>query len=76
MSAARAPETVSPGAIRRLKRAVAAGTRVLLEPADLGASRPMIDRAGLVQSRSTLEPVPIHSMPGTAPDSARSRSSG
>ena len=31
---------------------------------------------GLVQSRSTAEPSPIHSMPGTAPDSARSRSSG
>ena len=32
--------------------------------------------AGLVQSRSTVEPSPIHSTPGTAPDSARSRASG
>ncbi len=31
---------------------------------------------GLVQSRSTIEPEPIHSTPGVTPDSARSRSSG
>ena len=67
---------VSPGAIRIEIRQRAAGTRVLLAPATLGASRPVIERAGLVQSRSTVEPSPIQSMPGTAPDSARSRSSG
>ena len=67
---------VSPGAIRSEIRARAAGTRVLLAPATLGASRPVMLSAGLVQSRSTVEPVPIHSMPGAPPDSARSRSSG
>ena len=67
---------VSPGAIRSEIRAFAAGTRVLLAPATLGASRPVTLSAGLVQSRSTIEPLPIHSMPGAPPDSARSRSSG
>ena len=32
--------------------------------------------AGLVQSRSTTEPAPIHSTPAVAPDSARSRCLG
>ena len=76
MRAARALATESPGAIRRLSRAVAAGTRVLLEPSALGAVRPITESAGLVQRRSTLEPLPIHRTPGTAPDSARRRSSG
>ncbi len=67
---------LSPGAIRSEMRARAAGTRVLLEPATLGASSPMIDNDGLVQRRSTLEPLPIQPMLATAPDSARSRSSG
>ena len=49
---------------------------MLLAPATLGPSRPVIESAGLVQSRSTVEPSPIQSMPATAPDSARSRSSG
>ena len=35
-----------------------------------------MESAGLVQSRSTVEPSPIHWTPGSAPDSARSRSSG
>ena len=67
---------VSPGAMRRLMRQRAAGTRVLDAPSTLGASKPVIDRAGWVQSRSTTLPVPIHSMPSAAPDSARSRASG
>ena len=67
---------VSPGAMRIEMRARAAGTRVLEAPATFGASRPVIERAGLVHSRSTAEPEPIHSRPGAAPDSARSRSSG
>ena len=67
---------VSPGAIRIEIRQRAAGTRVLLAPATLGASRPVIESAGLVQSRSTVEPSPIQPIAGTAPDSARSRSSG
>ena len=37
---------------------------MLLEPATLGASRPMIDSDGLVQRRSTVEPLPIQSMLG------------
>ena len=62
--------------MRRLIRQRAAGTRVLEAPSTLGASRPVIDSAGWVQSRSTTLPVPIHSMPSAAPDSARSRASG
>ena len=67
---------VSPGARRSEIRARALGTRVLEEPSTLGASRPMIESDGLVQSRSTAEPAPIHSTPAVAPDSARSRASG
>jgi hypothetical protein len=67
---------VSPGAIRIEIRQRAAGTSVLLAPATLGPSRPVIESAGLVHSRSTVEPSPIQPMPATAPDSARSRSSG
>ncbi len=82
--AARALATVSPGAIRRLSRARAAGTRVLLEPATLGASRPITDSDGLVQSRSTLEPLPIQptlrrsrrTRPGGAPRGSRRRPRG
>src|SRR4029079_9383677 len=69
---ARAFSVVSPGAIRMEILARAAGTRVLLAPSTLGASRPVTLSDGLVHSRSTVEPSPIHSMPGTAPDSARS----
>ncbi len=67
---------VSPGAIRIEMRARAAGTRVLEAPATLGASSPVMLSDGLVQRRSTMLSEPIQSMPGTAPDSARSRSSG
>ena len=67
---------VSPGAIRIEILARAAGTRVLLAPSTLGASRPVMLSEGLVHSRSTTGPSPIHSTPGLAPDSARSRSSG
>ena len=52
------------------------GVRVLLAPSTLGASMPVTVIAGLVHSRSTIEPSPIHSTPGATPDSARSRSSG
>ena len=67
---------VSPGAIRRLILARAEATRVLLAPSTWGASRPVTVSDGLVHSRSTAEPSPIHCTPGSAPDSARSRSSG
>ena len=52
---------VSPGAMRRLSLARAIGTRVLLAPSTFGASRPVTVSAGRVQSRSTIEPSPIHS---------------
>jgi hypothetical protein len=45
-------------------------------PATLGASSPVTVIAGRAHSRSTAEPVPIYLVPGSAPDSARSRSSG
>ena len=49
---------VSPGAMRRLR--CGSGRRApgcCDAPATLGASRPVIDSAGLVQSRSTVEPL-------------------
>ncbi len=74
--AATAFVVVSPGAIRMLIRARAAGTRVLLAPSTRGASRPVTDSDGLVHSRSTALPEPIQCTSAVAPDSARSRSSG
>ena len=59
-----------------MTRARATGTRVLEAPATFGASSPVTVMAGRDHSRSTAEPVPIQLVPGAAPDSARSRSSG
>ncbi len=64
------------GAIRIETLARAVGTSVLLAPSTCGASRPATLSEGLVQSRSTTEPSPIHCTSAVAPDSARSRSSG
>ena len=49
---------VSPGATRMETLARADGTRVLEAPSTLGASMPVIDSEGLVQSRSTALPLP------------------
>ena len=76
MSRATAFALLSPGARRTVTRARATGTRVLEAPATFGASKPVTVMAGWDHSRSTTEPVPIQRVPGAAPDSARSRSSG
>ena len=66
----------SPGASRTESLAFTVGIRVLLASAVRVASNPMVAIAGLVQSRSTTEPLPISSTPSARPDSARIRSIG
>ncbi len=60
-----------PGASRRLNLARARGSSVLEATSTAGASKPMMDSAGLVHSREAMVPVPASWTPSSTEASAR-----
>ncbi|MCY1237209.1 hypothetical protein D9M72_498960 [compost metagenome] len=60
-----------PGASRRLNFARARGSSVLEATSTAGASKPMMDSAGLVHSREAMVPLPARRTPSSTDASAR-----